>query len=176
MQKFIRNKNNGFSLIELLVVIAILVALSGIVLAKINSVRDEVADTVVKANLENIRAQAKNYFFRNGNYGTATLAVVGTNPPTSTIAGCSTAGTFLAVPAVVTYLADAENQIDKSSTWVGVCALGKLASETNATSWIVAMPLKSGNYWCVSSTYSRLAPTNGISGGGASAAAVCGIL
>ncbi|MCC6323253.1 type II secretion system protein [Candidatus Nomurabacteria bacterium] len=172
MKKFTK-KNYGFSLIELLVVIAIMIALSALVLARLDSVRDEVADTVVKANLENIRAQAKNYFFRNGNYGTATLAVVGTNPPTSTLAGCSTAGTFLAGSAVSTYLVDAEKAIDPTSNWVAVCALGKLVGETNATSWIVAVPLKSGNYWCVSSNYSRLAPTNGILGGGASAAAVC---
>lgn len=52
-------KNKGFTLIELLVVIAIIGILSSVVLASLNTARDKGEDAAVKANLNNIRAQAE---------------------------------------------------------------------------------------------------------------------
>ena len=49
----------GFTLIELLVVIAIIGILSSVVLASLNSARAKGADAAVKANLNNMRAQAE---------------------------------------------------------------------------------------------------------------------
>ena len=49
----------GFTLIELLVVIAIIGILSSVVLASLNTARGKGANAAVKANLNNIRAQAE---------------------------------------------------------------------------------------------------------------------
>ncbi len=51
--------NRGFTLIELLVVIAIIGILSSVVLASLNTARGKGANAAVKANLNNMRAQAE---------------------------------------------------------------------------------------------------------------------
>jgi prepilin-type N-terminal cleavage/methylation domain-containing protein len=57
MMKYISNR--GFTLIELLVVIAIIGILASVVLASLNSARDKGEDAAVRANINNIRAQAE---------------------------------------------------------------------------------------------------------------------
>ena len=54
-----KNLKRGFTLIELLVVIAIIGILSSVVLASLNTARSKGADTAVKSNLANIKAQAE---------------------------------------------------------------------------------------------------------------------
>ena len=61
----------GFTLIELLVVIAIIGILSSVVLASLNTARGKGADAAIKANLNNIRAQAEIiYDNSSGSYAT----------------------------------------------------------------------------------------------------------
>ena len=68
----------GFTLIELLVVIAIIGILSSVVLASLNSARNKGADSAVKANLANARAQAEIYYDSNSNsYATVCTATGG---------------------------------------------------------------------------------------------------
>jgi prepilin-type N-terminal cleavage/methylation domain-containing protein len=59
----------GFTLIELLVVIAIIGILSSVVLASLNTARNRGADSAVKSNLANARAEAELYYDGNGTSG-----------------------------------------------------------------------------------------------------------
>lgn len=59
------NKQKGFTLIELLVVIAIIGILAAVVLASLNTARGKGQDAAVKANLNNIRAQAELFYDDN---------------------------------------------------------------------------------------------------------------
>ena len=176
-------KNKAFSIVEFLIVIAIFGILSTIVYGYLYKVNNKSADTTIKSNLQFVRAEARNYIDQKGNYGTATIKSTTTIPPSSTQADCSTANTILANTKINSYILDAEQSADPSSSWVALCAVGKLTSETNATSWAVAVRLKENAgkntnsadgyyYWCVSSTTNG-AISNGISGGGATEQATC---
>lgn len=73
MKKF--KFQRGFTLIELLVVIAIIGVLSSVVLASLNSARQKGQIAAIKANLNNMIAQAELSYDATGNYSTACISI-----------------------------------------------------------------------------------------------------
>lgn len=61
------NKQKGFTLIELLVVIAIIGILASVVLASLNTARQQGSDAAIKSSINNARAQAELYYNDNTN-------------------------------------------------------------------------------------------------------------
>lgn len=180
MKKFIFKNKQGFSIPEFLVVIAILGVLSAIVFVSYNSVRVKSDETLIKSNLGFIRSGALSYFNHYNNFGTATVAA------TKSLTACSTVNTIFDPSAnmnINSYVLQAESAADPSSTWVATCAVGKLSTETNATSWAVSVPLKTPNlvssssgvdYWCVdSSGNQKVTDIDSMNAGGSTAKAVC---
>lgn len=169
----------GFTMLEVLVVVFIITILVSVVMASVNSVRTKSDETTIKSNLAFIRSGAIKYFNRYNHYGTATVASA------TTSVACSTASTILDTTAAVSvnsYIVEAENASDSSSTWVATCAIGKLSTETNATSYAVAVPLKTQNvvsgtsgtdYWCVDSAGNAGAYDSNSLGGGSTTVAKC---
>lgn len=133
-------KSKGFTLIELLVVIAIIGILSSVVLASLNTARNKGADSAVKSNLANQRAEAE-IFYDKSNAATydGVCAVTGEN-----IIGDGVNAAAKAGGATYT-VGDNEN-----------AASNKAVCHDAAGGWAAAAPIKnpvtSGNIWCVDST------------------------
>lgn len=132
------NKTKGFTLIELLVVIAIIGILSSVVLASLNTARGKGADSAIKANLANMRAQAEIIYDTDNDYD----AVCGANS--------------IAQNSII---AAAITSANNSSGGTAVC--GKPASGV-ATAWAVSSPLKTSGHWCVDSTGASKAEASAI--------------
>lgn len=180
MIKFIYKNEKGFSIVEFLITVAILSLLSTIVFVSYNSTGNKSDETIIKSNLGFIRSGASVYFNHYNNFGTTTFSA------TKSQNACSTASTIFDPTikmSVNQYILAAESEADPSSNWVATCALGKLSTETNATSWAVSVPLKNINivsgtsgidYWCVdSSRNQKVTDLDSLLGGGSSAKAGC---
>ena len=128
-------------MIELLVVVAIIGILASVVLASLNTARAKGADAAIKANLDNMRAQAEIVYDAtspNG-YGTATQA--GGTCPASVAA--ATASSLFANPTI-------NNAVNAAITASG----GTSYCSSTASAWAASVQLKADNtkYWCVDST------------------------
>jgi len=60
-------KQRGFTLIELLVVIAIIGILSAVVLASLNTAREQGEDATIQSELSSMRSEAELYYTQNSN-------------------------------------------------------------------------------------------------------------
>lgn len=114
-KKFRNNKNSGFTLIELLVVIALLSMMASIVFAALNGARKSAADTSVKSNLANMRAQVELLFGDTGNYS---AVCVSTQPQNMFNAAVSASGgTSKCNPAASKWNAWVQLKTDITSAW-----------------------------------------------------------
>lgn len=135
-------KQKAFTLIELLVVIAIIGILSAIVLSSLNTARNKGADAATKADLDNARAQAENYY---DSRSPVTYAGVCADATTGILNMLNGAQSSSGATAVVT-------------TYVTVGATNVITCHDNGTvGWAAQAPLKSvgsgGNtFFCVDST------------------------
>jgi len=114
-------KNQGFTLIELLVVIAIIGILSSVVLASLNTARGKGANAAVKANLNNIRAQAE--------------LVYDSISPNSYAAVCADPNVMKGLAAAETAGGGTKACFNSSTAWAASAPL-KVA-ETGGASWCV---------------------------------------
>ncbi len=136
----------GFTLIELLVVIAIIGILSSVVLASLNTARAKGADTNIKSNLANIRAQAEIQYDSLGCYSNSAACTAGSSPAAVAVATCPTSGTHIfGQTNIQGQIADAK----KASGGLSTCI-----ATVGGASWAVAVQLKRDltKAWCVDST------------------------
>ena len=128
-------------MIELLVVVAIIGILASVVLASLNTARAKGSDAAVKANLDNMRAEAAIYFDGNGanTYGTASGQLAITSS-----AACTSVNTTLI--GDVTFCNGMVAAASASGTTAYVNVL--------AQSWVAGAALKAtaSTWWCVDSS------------------------
>lgn len=127
-----KKHNRGFTLIELLVVIAIIGILSSVVLSSLNSARAKGRDASAKSELASVRAQALLYYDENDQ----TYGVDGNS---------CTNGASVFDPGETNNISTLVSSAETKVTATATCA-------NSAGAFVVALPLSSGDNWCVDAT------------------------
>jgi len=146
-------KNKGFTLIELLVVIAIIGILASVVLASLNSARNKGADASIKANLNNMRAQAELIYDSAVPNSYATVCADTNNIQKAMTAAATSFGGGATITVAFATAGTATS----------------VACQSQAAGWAIESPLKAGGYWCVDNTGTSIARTSVL----AASTAVC---
>jgi prepilin-type N-terminal cleavage/methylation domain-containing protein len=158
-------KLRAFTLLELLVVIAIIGTLSSIVLSSLDTAQNKAADSAVKEELANTRAQAELFYSGDGNSYNHKVA------PLNDVcwAGTDLEGT----PSINAMVLQAAKDVGISTVSIVVAGgPGIAVCNTSAlgNAWAAQVPLKqvAGTYFCVDSTgFASTTYTNALSSGGA---------
>jgi prepilin-type N-terminal cleavage/methylation domain-containing protein len=147
----VKRLNKGFTLIELLVVIAIIGVLSTVVLSNVGSARSKGANTNIKSNLANARAQAELFFINNSetyNGGVPASNVCSSDYAqdltTKSVRSFVQAAHAQSVATAISFLSGTP----QPNTGITVC-------HAISTAWAASVPLKVAEgtnlYWCVDS-------------------------
>jgi prepilin-type N-terminal cleavage/methylation domain-containing protein len=128
-----KSLKRGFTLIELLVVIAIIGILASIILASLATARSKGGDASLEEELSSTRSQAELY---KG----ATTAVAGgvCTTATANLFGTANGGLGTILNGVI-------KTVTSANTY---CAYGGTSLPNAGGSWVVAVKLTNGGYWC----------------------------
>lgn len=153
--KTVITSSKGFTLLELLVVIAIIAIFTTMTMAALGASRTRAADTSIKSNLANMRAQGELYYNNSKTYG-ADLAVVYTGK-CSTIIETNLFGSTTAQGSLLSLATSVNNAVGSSG--VTSCAI-------DSDSWAFSAKLLDNNTWCVDSAgaskYSQIAASGAL--------------
>lgn len=136
------NLKQGFTLIELLVVVAIIGILASVVLASLNTARSKGNDAAIKANLDNMRAQAAIYYDGAGNQSYGASASCSVTNAGAFGTGCTGMFSDTTIKAGLSAAANAS----------GATVYGFTDSTGGIYEMVAGLKSTSGTYWCVDSS------------------------
>ena len=142
---FSKKVKSGFTLIELLVVVAIIGILASVVLASLNTARSKGSDAAIKANLDNMRAEAAIYY---DGTGAQTYGAAGNCSVTSAGVVTAVSGACTGLMGDTTFA----NGVKAAAAAAGATAYANTSAAGAAYAAFAPLKSASPNWWCVDST------------------------